>query len=202
MTTESKEPVVVDLTARSKPRPTAVSGRVGVLVVFLLVVAGGYFGYSSGAIPKFNKYQKLVDEKVLARDPRNAGIKVSLTTEGGRLIYDLTEVSPSNSPADVFRVLLMTAQTLSSGTEPETFSDVILARSGTPRFSLSGSYFSSLGREYGAGQNPLYLTRTFPENVRKLDGSAAFPTWEGGLLGVTSRQIEDFNTFSRQWIGY
>ena len=40
---------------------------------------------------------------------------------------------------------------------------------------------------------------TFPENLLKVDGSRAYPTWAGGLLGVSGKQVEDFNDFHRQW---
>lgn len=57
-------------------------------------------------------------------------------------------------------------------------------------------------RSYPVTTLTIYLIRTFPENVKNLDGSPAFSTWEGGLLGVTNRQMEDFNAFMRQWVGY
>jgi len=41
--------------------------------------------------------------------------------------------------------------------------------------------------------------RTFPENLLKPDGSRAYQTWTGGLLGVVGKQVEDFNDFHRQW---
>ncbi len=41
--------------------------------------------------------------------------------------------------------------------------------------------------------------RTFPENLLRPDGSHAYPTWTGGLIGVAGKQVEDFNDFHRQW---
>jgi len=48
-------------------------------------------------------------------------------------------------------------------------------------------------------QNPVYTMRTFPQNVYALDGSPAFETWSGGLLGVLGKQLEDFSEFHKQW---
>ena len=44
--------------------------------------------------------------------------------------------------------------------------------------------------------------RTFPENVYALDGAKAFPSWTGGLIGVTGKQMEDFAEFHKQWYIY
>ena len=41
--------------------------------------------------------------------------------------------------------------------------------------------------------------RTLPENVFKMDGTAAFGTWTGGWLGVVGKQMEDFSEFHKQW---
>jgi hypothetical protein len=41
--------------------------------------------------------------------------------------------------------------------------------------------------------------RTLPENIHQLDGSAAYGTWTGGLLGVWGKQMEDLGKFSEDW---
>lgn len=55
------------------------------------------------------------------------------------------------------------------------FGRVVLEYEGTPKFYLEGEYFQTLVREFGTN-NPLYLLRTLPENVYKLDGTKAFGT--------------------------
>lgn len=55
-----------------------------------------------------------------------------------------------------------------------------------------------MGVEYGT-QNPVYTMRTFPENLYRPDGTAAFGTWTGGLFGVLGKQMEDFIEFHKQW---
>lgn len=123
-------------------------------------------------------------------DPRNEGI--SLITyhknylDTSKLIVDLLEVSDSNSRADVFRVLLQIANEF----KDEQFQSVVLSYKGKEKFLLEGSYFLKLGEEYGH-QNPVYTARTLPENVYHLNGTQAFGTWTGGLIGVLSEQMED-----------
>jgi hypothetical protein len=45
----------------------------------------------------------------------------------------------------------------------------------------------------------VYVIRTFPEKLTTPGGVSAFLTWEGGLLGVANKQMEDFNDFHDQW---
>jgi hypothetical protein len=96
--------------------------------------------------------------------------------------------------ADVFRVFLQFAR----AEERRSFQTVELAFRGQSRFALSGQYFSKLGEEYGV-QNPVYTMRTFTENLSKPDGSRAYPSWTGGLIGVAAKQMDQFNDFQRQW---
>jgi hypothetical protein len=133
---------------------------------------------------------------VLRSDPRNAGIGVSVRTRdgGSKLVYDLTSVAGTNSMTDVFRVFLQFA----SAEKDKEFDSVELSFRGSRKFLIRGDYFKLLGKEFGT-QNPIYTIRTFPEHLTKLDGSAAYPTWTGGWLGVSGKQMEDFNDFHRQW---
>ena len=55
-----------------------------------------------------------------------------------------------------------------------------------------------LGEEFGE-QNPVYTIRTFPEHLSRPDGAQAFSTWTGGILGVLSKQMDDFNKFNKEW---
>ncbi len=68
-------------------------------------------------------------------------------------------------------------------------------------YSMRGEDFQEIGREYKAGQNPVYLTRTLPEKLFLPDGSSAFGTWTGGLLGVAAQQMDDVNEAARTWLG-
>ncbi|HZW05336.1 MAG TPA: hypothetical protein VFF58_00370 [Candidatus Nitrosotalea sp.] len=135
-------------------------------------------------------------DTVLRADPRNKGITVSVSDRGGRstLTYDLTSVAPTNSMVDVFRVFLQFA----SAEKDREFKSVQLSFRGNPKFLISGQYFKQLGEEFGA-QNPVYTIRTFPGNLMRLDGSRAYPSWAGGLIGVLGKQMEDANDFHRQW---
>lgn len=133
---------------------------------------------------------------VLRSDPRNAGILVSVRTRdgGAKLVYDLTSVAGTNSMSDVFRVFLQFAK----AEKDREFTSVELSFGSRPKFLIAGDYYRQLGREFGT-QNPIYTIRTFPEHLTKLDGSAAYPTWTGGWLGVSAKQMQDFNAFHRAW---
>ncbi|TNY27002.1 hypothetical protein [Fulvimonas soli] len=156
-------------------------------VVVIAAIAGwNYFGVQ----------QPL--SKALAADSRNEGLSVfahyQWYVNADVLVFDLRGVSGTNSEADVFRSMLQFAQAVQS----RNFNKVILAYKGTPRFMLEGAYFKQLGVEF-AYQNPVYTLRTLPEHVYNLDGTPAFGTWTGGLLGVVGHQMQDLNEFGRQW---
>ena len=137
-------------------------------------------------------------QRVLDSDPRNAGINVFAHYEyfilPSVLVIDLRNVSGENSPADVTRVLLQYAQSQKN----KEYSQVKLASHGDQKFLMRGDYFKTLGVEFGE-QNPIYTMRTLPENIFHLDGTAAFGTWSGGVLGVLGKQMEDFTEFHKQW---
>ena len=131
-------------------------------------------------------------------DPRNAGLVLygyhdKLVTPR-TIMIDLRDVASTNSPADVFRLLLQ----FSAKQKDKNYDRVILAFRGDSRFVLKGEYFKSLGMEYGT-QNPVYTMRTLPENVFNIDGTPAFGTWTGGMIGVLGKQMEDFTEFHKRW---
>lgn len=135
---------------------------------------------------------------VVDGDPRNEGMQVRAHygsyVNPQVIVYDLRDVSGDMTPMDVTRALLQFAQAMKG----RSFEKVVLAHRGDPRFMLRGDYFQQLGEEYDI-QNPVYTLRTMPQNVLELDGSPAFETWTGGLLGVVGGQLEDFNTLHARW---
>lgn len=137
-------------------------------------------------------------QEVLDEDSRNSGIDVRAHYKSyllpGTLVFDLREVGGDKAPVDVFRVFLQFAHAMKS----ERFDRVELAFRGETKFVLDGAAFQEIGQEFGQ-QNPMYTVRTFPERLRKPDGSRAFEQWEGGALGVATQQMEDFSEFHRQW---
>lgn len=141
--------------------------------------------------------QRKVDQ-VLSDDSRNEGIKViahyGWFIDPGVLVFDLRQISRENRPIDVSRVLLQFAEKQKN----HQFDRIVLSYKGSRKFQLKGDYFQLLGEEYEY-QNPVYTLRTLPENVYQLDGSPAFGTWTGGVLGVVGKQLEDLNEFHRQW---
>lgn len=137
--------------------------------------------------------------KVLAKDPRNDGIVMHAYAKGfvnpHHLVLDIWSIDGKSSMADVDRVLFQVSAPL----KEYSFDKVTLAFRGNGRFTLDGGYFRKLGSEFNAGQNPVYLIRTLPENVKHLDNTSAFQSWTGGLVAVLNKQIDDHNEFHNQW---
>jgi hypothetical protein len=140
-------------------------------------------------------------QAALRGDARNGGYSVSAHyryyLDPSTLVLDLRG-NISASPTDLFRGLFQSAEALhKSGRK---FKRVILARRGTSVFVIKGEEFLNVGAEYGSGQNPVYLVRTLPEELYRMSGEAAFGRWEGGLLGVFGKQMEDVNQAAQQWV--
>lgn len=140
-----------------------------------------------------------VDEAITS-DARNSGYAMSghfqFYLDSSELILDLRSVSAA-APLDLFRGLFQSAEALSKA--GRQFDQVVLARAGTPVFLMSGQDFAKLGVEFGAGENPVYLIRTLPETLKNPSGEPAFGHWEGGMLGVLTKQMEDANRAGQKW---
>lgn len=112
------------------------------------------------------------------------------------LVLDLRDAGEA-AALDLWRGLFQAAQAFhDSG---RTFKRVVLARGGEPVFLIAGEDFERLGAQYAAGENPVYLLRTLPEDLRTPAGEAAYASWEGGLLGVATEQLNDVNDAARVW---
>jgi len=135
---------------------------------------------------------------VIKKDYRNSGIGITVRygnyTNPDKLIYDMHTIPDDAAPVDVFRVLLQFAEKK----QDTQFKVVVLCWRGDPKFLLDGKYFRQLGKEY-SWQNPIYTMHTFPENVKHLDGTAAYSCWTGGWLGVALKQTEDHYDFHCKW---
>lgn len=168
--------------------------------LYAIVGGGGLLGLVLLAVLAFIAVNQTVNgplQKVIEDDPRNKGIEAKAHYGGfgfSTLVFDLRDVSGTNSRADVFRVLLHYAHAM----KDNEHDSVELAFRGKTKFVISGTYFKTLGEEFDF-QNPVYTIRTFPENLRTPDGGRAFPVWEGGVLGILKAQMEDFNEFHNQW---
>ena len=131
-------------------------------------------------------------EEAVSQDSRNAGVSIRVHykyyIDPFVVVFDLRKVSPDNSVLFLFSEVIKNTQ----------YNSARLASSGKPKFSLGGEYFHWLGVEFGK-ENPVYMIRTMPEHVLKMNGAPAFSTWTGGILGVLARQMEDFSEFHKQW---
>jgi hypothetical protein len=136
--------------------------------------------------------------KRLAQTPANEKLNVlayhQYAVLPSVLVLDLRKVGEDASAADSIRVLLQSAEAL----KDKKFERVVLAHRGKQKLQLEGDYFKKIGEEFEF-QNPVYTMRTLPENVQHLDGSPAYGTWTGGVLGVLGKQMEDLISFAKDW---
>jgi hypothetical protein len=164
------------------------AGWFGTTLCVIALVVGGW-NYASAQRPVIER---------LSKDPRNEKLALWAYHQyglvPGTLVIDLRTLSGEVSQIDVMRALLQSAE----AHKDAKFERVVLAYRGSSKFYLDGEYFQTLGKEYET-QNPTYTLRTFPENVKKMDGTPAFGTWTGGMLGVLGRQMEDLGDFSKGW---
>jgi hypothetical protein len=186
---DSSPPAGSPVLGAPPPRPKR-RGRLTLLLLLVLIPLSVY-GWNHLTLQR-----KMAE--VLDKDPRNKGVEVSVHyktyVNPSVLVYDLRGISGTNSRLDVTRVLLQFAEQV----KDRKFERVELAFRGETKFLLEGDYFQELGREYNF-QNPVYTMNHLPENLRRPDGTRAFGTWTGGLLGVSLKQMEDFNDFHDQW---
>ncbi|PKH31443.1 hypothetical protein [Shewanella sp. ALD9] len=159
-------------------------------IIFVLVVLSlGLWNYFT--------LQKNVSD-LIKSDDRNEGISVIVHFEWfvnpSVIVFDIRDVESNKSLMDVSRVLLQLSEKL----KDSDYQKVILSFKGRSKFLLEGAFFKETGMEYGI-QNPVYTLRSLPQNVYNLDGTKAFPTWTGGLIGVLGKQMEDLTAFHEQW---
>lgn len=156
---------------------------------------------SSIAVVYGVNYIQLQDvmNSVIEKDSRNQGIDVSVRYGSylnlSVLVYELRDITGTNSRADVFRVFLQFADAV----QEKEFETVQLAFRGDTRFIMDGSYFNKLGREYSF-QNPVYTMRTLPEELSHPNGDRAYYSFsDGGLLGGLTSELDNFNDFHDKW---
>lgn len=155
------------------------------------MIIGGIYLYNFAAIiqPVANK---------ISDDTRNEGIVIDVHykyyVQPNILVFNLKNIPVDKAAADIFRCFLQTSLTLKNN----KFEKIELQYKGITKFILNGDYFGQLGSEFGE-QNPVFTMRTFPENLYSTTGESAYSKWEGGVLGVFSKQMEDFNDFNKKW---
>lgn len=157
----------------------------GIAVLIALVLGGNYLSASRHAF-------------AVTSQSVNRGISVwayhAYLVNPSVLVIDIRDVDGNKSVADVLRVFFQIAEQF----KDRQFSEVRLASRGNTKFLIRPEHFQTIGRTF-ATENPMYLLRTLPENIRRPDGRPAFETWTGGLLGVAGRQMEDLTKFAREW---
>jgi hypothetical protein len=110
------------------------------------------------------------------------------------IVFDIWSVEGTASAAGILGGFMSFAEKM----KDREFRQVVLAYRGEARFILDGNDFAEIGREHG-WQNPVYTLRTFPERLTTPDGSPAFSTWSGGMIGVLGAQMDDLNKLASAW---
>ena len=135
---------------------------------------------------------------LIKKDIRNDGIR--LYTHYDNFInpsiinINFWNIDNDKTMADMDRIIFQLAEVLVD----KTFEKVIFSFRFDKKYFIRGDYFKKIGEEFSY-QNKIYLIRSFPEKLYKMDGSKAFSTWTGGLLGVMTKQMEDHNEFHKVW---
>jgi hypothetical protein len=156
-----------------------------IVIVALLILGGNYMSVGRYA------------QTVTARPGNNVVTIWSYHAWGilpGTLVVDVRAVHDGMRPVDVLRVLFDIAEQA----KDRQFSEVRLAYRGETKFLLDAEHFRTIGRER-AFQNPVFVMNNLPAALLRPDGTAAFATWTGGLLGVVARQAQDVNAFMDEW---
>jgi len=163
-------------------------------LISTLVLAGGIGAGAYNVISaEYPLRQTISDDPVGQRSQIFAYHQFGLNPSS--IVFDIWDVPLDASAADVTRILFDFA----SAIDDRQFDSVYLAYRGRLKFVMSGDDFQDIGRQREAGQNPLYLIQTLPEKLRYPDGREAFSHWDGGWLGVSTHQLEDFAELHRQW---
>lgn len=164
-----------------------------VIFIALLVSFVGYDRITSVLNFSDCNYKDL-KEVLMERDSRNTGLDLKVCKKDKTLIIDMVSIAGDKSRTDVFRYILQAADELKA----ERFERVEFAYLGNSKFYITGSYFQKLGSEY-EWQNAIFTSRTFPENVKNMDGTDAFDSWLGSMFGVLEEQMGSQNKFHDQW---
>ena len=147
----------------------------------------------------FGLFQQPVNA-VLQRDSRNQGISVRVHwrwyVDPTVLVYDLRDIPANATVVDALRPLLHFAYKQ----KDRQFLRVDLAWRGTARYSIKGSDFAELGRQY-VNRSPVDTMVVMPGILRRPDGSKAFPARPGPFTEQNSQLLIDFTTFVNTWTG-
>lgn len=137
--------------------------------------------------------------KVLERDERNIGMAVRAHwrwyVDPTVLVYDLQAAPGDAAGVDVLRAFLQFAYRQ----KDRHFDRVDLAWRGTSRFSIKGSDFAELGRQY-AFRSPVDTVPVMPGLLYRPDGSKAFPTRPGPFIEQNQQLLVDFTSFINTWV--
>lgn len=134
----------------------------------------------------------------LNEDYRNQAASLAVYHRWGvhpnEIVIDVRNVRGEASRIDITRMLFQIAEEF----KDRNYNAVILAHRGKEKLVLDGAFFNEAGRTFHY-QNPIYLSRTLPQNVRQLNGRSAYGSYSGGWLGVLNAELDDLNQLHDDW---
>jgi hypothetical protein len=141
-------------------------------------------------------------QQQLEADPKIRGLaltaRYAVYVDPRALVLDLRAVEDAG-PMEMFRAVFQSAAAFHR--LGRRFKRVVLARSGKPVFVMEGTVYARIGADFAADPDPAPLIGMMLGTLLRPSGAAAFGSWEGGVLGRFTRQIEDANEAARQWAG-
>src|ERR1700722_5803426 len=156
---------MAELESTEDQKAPANSSRIIFLLVAVLIVIAvcGVWAFNYVSVDK-------PLQGVLTKDSRNQVLTARAHfddwVDTSTIVFDVTGISANATRMDVFRALLQYAEAM----KDRHLTKLILAARRTGKFTLDGSYFQDLGKEFRT-QNPMYTIRKFPTHLVAMDGS-------------------------------
>jgi len=188
-------------------------GIVGFVVGFvILIIIGIWFSAGQHNDELQAKSSRLEKQRIKARKQQNDELQAKLNSCPSKsgifikcyyeslfdediIMFDFLDVNGSVRRIDPIHLLLQFGNKITS----INYKVLVLANNGEKIFMITKTSLSELSYEYTYG-NPIWSLMHLPESLMLPDGSQAFPTWTGGILGVTAKQTEDLIFVISKWI--
>jgi len=156
------------------------AGIIGILITSFLLLNSN--SVSDELTAELQRYMK--------KNARRGNVEWSLAETGkGQLTLSISKLDMNDASADVFHNFLTVCKFL----QTKSFVTLILANSGKPKFQIDGDYARDIGKKYAAEESIGFIFRTFPSNVKSLNGQPRFTT------SGTTADYENLNTFHNEW---
>ena len=129
-------------------------------------------------------------QKYMKKNTRRGNVEWSLSETGkDQLTLNIQKLDLNDNAADVFHNFLTVCKFL----QTRSFGTLFLANNGKTKFQIDGDYAREIGKKYAAEESIGFIFRTFPSNVKTIDGKQRFTS------SGTTADYENLNTFHNEW---